>query len=143
LQTNPKANLYIVECVSHSFYSILGKEAHPEVWGDEIMLEQTFHTGDDYYDIEVAICNGHFDYARERLRDIIQAGADAEAWYLAALVAHTPAQRISLLEKALALNPDHNRARLALEDARRSSTPASESQSLLARLQHLFRRSMA
>jgi hypothetical protein len=107
------------------------------------MFEQSFHAGDDYYDIEVAIRNGHSDYARERLRDVIQDNPDDEAWYLSALVAYTPEQCVDFLERALALNPDHQRARQVLETARQSLANTPPPTSLVARFQRFFRRSMA
>lgn len=106
------------------------------------MLDQRFHAGDDYYDIEAAIRTGHVDYARERLRDTLQENPDAEAWYLAALVAVTPEQHISLLEKALALNPSHERALWALEQARQIDLAYPISSSLLTRLKGLLGRSL-
>jgi hypothetical protein len=102
------------------------------------MLDQLFHTGDDYYDIEAAIRAGHLDYARERLRDTIQENPDAEAWYLAALVAVTPEQQIAMLENVLMLDPHHERALLVLEQARQMNHP--DSSSLLARLKRLLSR---
>ena len=104
------------------------------------MLDQRFHAGDDYYDIEAAIRTGHMDYARERLRDTIQENPDAEAWYLAALVALTPEQHITMLEKALALNPYHERALLVLEQARQMDSVYPVSSSLLTRLKRLLGR---
>jgi len=104
------------------------------------MLDQPFNAGDDYYDIEAAIRTGHVDYARERLRDTIQENPDAEAWYLAALVAVTPEQHISMLEKALALNPYHERAQRSLEQARQIDITYPISPSLLARLKGLLGR---
>lgn len=107
------------------------------------MLDQPFHTGDDYYDIEAAIRTGHVDYARERLRETIQENPDAEAWYLAALVAVTREQQITMLDKALALNPQHERARRALEQAHLVSTAYdSTASSLLLGLKRLFSRRM-
>lgn len=103
------------------------------------MFDQTFHSGDDYFDIEAAIRNGHFDYARERLRDVLQETPDAEAWYLAALVAPTTSQRITLLEKALTINPTHDRARYALDQAHLSDSLHTAPTSFLARLQSFFR----
>jgi hypothetical protein len=104
------------------------------------MLDQPFHNGDDYYDIEAAIRTGHVDYARERLRDTIQENPDAEAWYLAALVAVTTEQQISMLEKALALNPHHERALRALEQAHQTDGVFPTSSSLLIRLKRLLSR---
>ncbi len=104
------------------------------------MLNQLFHTGDDYYDIEAAIRTGHMDYARERLRDTIQENPDAEAWYLAALVAVTPGQQIAMLEKALTLNPHHERAQRALEQAHLTDNLYPTSSSLLVRLKRLLGR---
>lgn len=104
------------------------------------MLDQRFHAGDDYYDIEAAIRTGHVDYARERLRDTLQENPDAEAWYLAALVAVTPEQRISMLEKALAINPHHERALRALEQAQQIDITYPDSSSLLTRLKQLLGR---
>lgn len=102
------------------------------------MLDQPFHTGDDYYDIEAAIRTGHVDYARERLRDTIQENPDAEAWYLAALVALTQEQQIAMLEKALSINPQHERARLALDQARQIDNVYPPSSSLLVRLKRIL-----
>jgi hypothetical protein len=104
------------------------------------MLDQPFHTGDDYYDIEAAIRTGHVDYARERLRDTIQENPDAEAWYLAALVALTPQQQMTMLKKALALNPHHERAQRALEQAQLTDNLYNTSSSLLVRLKRLLGR---
>lgn len=107
------------------------------------MFNPLFHTGDDYYDIEVAIRNGHAAYARERLRELIADTTDAEVWYLAALVALNPQEHIHLLEKALAINPNHDRALRALELAEQNNATVSFSDaSLLARLRHLFQRDM-
>ena len=89
------------------------------------MFNPLFHTGDDYYDIEVAIRNGHAAYARERLRELIADTTDAEVWYLAALVALNPQEHIHLLEKALALNPNHDRALRALELAEQNNATVS------------------
>lgn len=104
------------------------------------MLEQLFHSSDDYYDIEAAIRIGHVDYARERLRDTIQENPDAEAWYLAALVALTPEQHVLMLENALALNPQHERARRALELAQQMDRVYTSSSSFLTRLKCLIGR---
>ncbi len=104
------------------------------------MLDQLFHAGDDYYDIEVAIRNGHTAYARERLRDILQDEPCAEVWYLSALVALNRQQCIQFLEQALALNPDHDRARRVLEHVHHLfSETESDSAPLLARLRHVLR----
>ena len=70
---------------------------------------------DDFYHVEAAIKVGELAYARECLRDILQIAPSAEAWYLAALVARTPEQRIVCLEKALLLDPNHTRARMTLD----------------------------
>lgn len=104
------------------------------------MLEQLFHSGDDYYDIEAAIRTGHVDYARERLRDTIQENPDAEAWYLAALVALTPEQHMVMLENALTLNPQHERAQRALELAQQMDGIYTTSASFFTRLKRLIGR---
>ena len=103
-----------------------------------VFSEQRFDPGDDYYDIEVAIKTGDTAYAREMLRDVIQSDPTAEVWYLAALVAVNQEQRIALLEKALSLDPDHERARWALQQTKLTpEEPATAS--LLARLGRIFR----
>lgn len=102
-----------------------------------VYSEQRFDTGDEYYDIEVAIKTGDIAYAREILRDVIQTNPTAEVWYLAALVAPTQEQRITLLEKALSLDPDHERAAWALQQAQ--TADHSESRSLLERIGRIFR----
>jgi hypothetical protein len=106
--------------------------------------EQTlFHTGDDYFDVEAAIRNGHLDYARERLRDVLQENPDAEAWYLLSFAAASPPQRIHFLEQALALNPHHLRAQAALERTRQSLLSPSERATWIGRLRDVLRRRMA
>ena len=108
------------------------------------MVDSLFHTGEDYYDIEVAIRNGHLGYARECLRDLLRDNTDAEAWYLAALVALSPEQRIECLEHALLLNPAHERARRALDHTRQDTlTSMPPPSGLLARIERLFHRDMA
>jgi Tfp pilus assembly protein PilF len=103
-----------------------------------VYSEQRFDPSDDYYDIEVAIKTGDVAYAREMLRDVIQSDPTAEVWYLAALVAVNQDQRISLLEKALSLDPDHERAHWALQRAK-SDPGETTSASLLARIVRIFR----
>lgn len=106
-----------------------------------VLSEQTlFHAGDDYFDIEAAIRNGHLDYARERLRDVLQEKPDAEAWYLFSFAANSLQQRIQFLEQALALNPNHQRAQAALERARQAQMTSAHATSWIDRLQHLLRR---
>jgi hypothetical protein len=100
------------------------------------------HSHDDYYDIEAAIRTGDLAYARERIREVIRQQPTAEAWYLAALVARTPQQRRSLLEKALSSDLHHERAREALAGMGTASANAS-SDSILARLRRVFSREMA
>jgi hypothetical protein len=99
--------------------------------------EPQFHPEDDYYSIEAAIRTGDLAYAREMLRDMIQTSPTAEVWYLAALVATDVQQHVGCLKKALELDPDHVRARRALQQAKSQPTVAA-SQSLLARLRRVF-----
>jgi hypothetical protein len=77
---------------------------------------------DEHYAIEVAIRVGDIAYARELVRDFIKAGATADVWYLAAMVASSPQQEAVFLEKALELDPLHERAREALEEKSRQET---------------------
>jgi Tfp pilus assembly protein PilF len=103
-----------------------------------VYSEQRFDPSDDYYDIEVAIKTGDTAYAREMLRDVIQSDPTAEVWYLAALVTVNLEQRISLLEKALSLDPDHERARWVLQQTK-SNPKQPPAASLLARIGRIFR----
>jgi len=102
-----------------------------------IFSEPQFGQEDDYYNIEAAIRTGDVAYARELLRDILQTTPTAEAWYLAALVATDLQQHINYLKKALEYDPDHIRARRALQQAKARPT-VSASQSLLARLRRVL-----
>ena len=86
------------------------------------MAVQTFLNHDEHYAIEVAIRVGDVAYARELVREAIKVGATADVWYLAALVAQTPHQEALFLEKALALDPMHERARAALEEKSKQIT---------------------
>lgn len=99
--------------------------------------EQPFNPDDDYYTIEAAIRTGDLAYAREMLRDAIQTNPNAEVWYLTALVASEPGQRVSLLHKALELDPDHERACQALAQTQ-AETSDSTSRSLLRRIGHVL-----
>ena len=104
-----------------------------------------FNANDDYYHIEAAIKAGEIAYARECLRDILQSDPSADAWYLAALVARTPDQHVQYLEKALSLDPDHVRARLALEQAYLDDkgTSSSSSLSLISRIRDVLRQQIS
>ncbi len=101
-----------------------------------------FHSQDDYYDIEAAIRTGDLAYARERIRELIRQQPTIEVWYLAALVARTPQQRRSLLEKVLNLDPNHERARDALA-AMVPLQSTTVSYSFMTRVRRIFRREMA
>jgi uncharacterized protein HemY len=90
-------------------------------------------TRDQHYHIELAIKTGDMAYARELLRQELQHNPSAELWYLAALVAPTPQQRIERLQQALALNPNHSRAAAALAQPPEPPAPAAPP-SLLMRL---------
>lgn len=92
---------------------------------------------DDYYDIELAIQVGDKAYAREILHDMIEAAPTARALCLAAQIAKTPQQRITLLEQALALEPDNQATQHALEQARQAP-PLPEPVSLLTRISRIF-----
>jgi hypothetical protein len=105
-----------------------------------MMFEQMFHPGDEYYDIEAAIRTGDIAYARERLSEIMKVETNAEICYLAALVAPTPTQRVQLLEKVLALDPQHQRAQQALTAAHQSQQTPSPRPSLLGHIQRILRR---
>lgn len=90
---------------------------------------------DEHYAIEAAIRVGDIAYARELVREAIKhSPPDADLWYLAALVAGAPQQETIYLEKALALNPAHEQARLALEEKSRNKT-VPRAQTLRDRLQ--------
>ncbi len=88
------------------------------------MSAQIFDSVDEYYAIEVAIKNGDLAYARELLRLAHLAAPSAETFYLSAQVATTTSQRITLLQGALSLKPDHAKAALALEQAQREAEKA-------------------
>ena len=77
----------------------------------------------DHYLAEVAIRNGDMAYARELLREIVANRPNADAWYLFALTALTPAQRRERLQRALALNPHHARAHAALSQMQHEAEP--------------------
>jgi hypothetical protein len=98
-----------------------------------------FLNHDEHYAIEVAIRVGDIAYARELVRESIKAGATADVWYLAALVAGSPQQEATFLEKALALDPDHEAARNALEEKSRQKTVPS-GVSIREKLQQVLRR---
>jgi tetratricopeptide (TPR) repeat protein len=102
-------------------------------------------SNDDFYHIEAAIKAGEIAYARECLRDVLQLDPSAEAWYLAAVVARSPEQHIQYLEKALSLDADHVKARLALEhaylDEKRSTSPTSLS--LIHRIRDALRQQVS
>lgn len=103
-----------------------------------LFSEPQFHDADDYYTIEAAIRTGDVAYAREMLRDILQNDPTAEVWYLSAMVATDLRQHVNCLKSALELDPDHARARRALQQAQAQPPTVSASQSLLARLRRVF-----
>lgn len=86
------------------------------------MAVQTFLNHDEHYAIEVAIRVGDIAYARELLRDAIKSGATADVWYLASMIAQTPQQEAVYLEKALAIDPLHERAKAVLEEKSKQKT---------------------
>lgn len=100
-----------------------------------VFSDYHFNPGDDYYDVEVAIKSGDLGYAREILREIIREHPNAEVWYLWALVTTNPQQRIQFLEKALTLDPEHERARWALAQAKAAANDSPTP----TRRQRLFR----
>ena len=103
-------------------------------------MEMNSH--DDYYDIEAAIRTGDIAYARERIREMIRQQPTADIWFLAAQVARTPQQRRSLLERALLTDPNHARARSALNTMRNLQViPPSDN--MMTRIRRIFRREMA
>ncbi len=66
-------------------------------------------------EIRAAIAANDLERARELLRQALREAPDAETYYLASQVALSEAQKREFLDKALALDPFHERARLALE----------------------------
>jgi hypothetical protein len=60
--------------------------------------------------VQMLIKQGNFDGARDRLRPILLQQPSADAWYLAAQVAHSDAQAIQFLREALDLQPFHTAA---------------------------------
>jgi uncharacterized RDD family membrane protein YckC len=66
-------------------------------------------------EIRAAIAANDPERARELLRQALREAPDAETYYLASQVALSEAQKREFLNRALALDPFHERARLALE----------------------------
>lgn len=66
-------------------------------------------------EIRAAIATNDLERARELLRQALRESPDAELYYLASQVAVSEAQKREFLDKALALDPFHAQARLALE----------------------------
>ncbi len=101
------------------------------------MAVQTFLNHDEHYAIEVAIRVGDIAYARELVRDAIKLGATADIWYLASLIATTPQQEVIFLEKALDLDPWHERAKSTLEEKSKQKTvPTGDG--IREKIQHIF-----
>lgn len=74
-------------------------------------------------EIAEAIRTGNHALARDLLRSEIRENPSAEAWFLASQVASSPEQTIDFLEKALQLDPFHNRAHEMLTALRPRQTP--------------------
>jgi hypothetical protein len=74
-----------------------------------------------------AIETGDKKLARRLLRPLLEKDPTADMWYLAAQACETPEHEIALLQRALALDPNHGKARSRLF-ALRQQTPASNSQ---------------
>ncbi len=79
---------------------------------DEYTHEDTYTR----YNIELALKIGDLAYARELLRLALKTNPSADLWYLAALATSNRDEQIERLEQALALNPEHTRAALTLEE---------------------------
>ncbi|HRL13127.1 MAG TPA: hypothetical protein PKX07_14685, partial [Aggregatilineales bacterium] len=66
-------------------------------------------------EIEACIRFGDKVHARELLEQVLNEDPSAEAWYLAAQVMDDTEGTITALKHALELDPNHDRARRALE----------------------------
>jgi tetratricopeptide (TPR) repeat protein len=70
------------------------------------------------------ISNGYINEAKQIITQVIKVNdKNADAWYLAASIMEDPARQIQALERALTINPQHERAKRALAQLR--STPAA------------------
>lgn len=96
---------------------------------------------DEHYAIELAIKTGDLAYARELVREALAHQQSADLWYLAALAARSAQQRHHYLQRALALDPEHQPARAALEALARADTQPRRSPSFVKRLRLLAGRS--
>lgn len=68
--------------------------------------------------IKAAIKSGNQSLARQLLRSEIQQNPSAEAWYLVSLVCTSREQQINALERAIGIDPFHEKANQALRQAK-------------------------